>query len=440
MADSARALAFKILKDAERNKTYSNIAVDRALASSDLSGADRGLVTAICMGVTERALTLDAIIDALSKNCGKTDAEARVLLRMGIYQLYFLDRIPDHAAVNETVALAPKRLRGFINAVLREFLRRRESGEIGSFFPEKEENELSYLSLKYSFPEDVCSEFLKLYGMERAERMFERFNSSPPLTLRINTLKTSRDEYVRLLSERGIGYRLSERLENAILLDRVAYSELPMADEGWFFVQDEASQICVEALGAESGETVIDTCSCPGSKSFGSAIKMKNKGKIYSFDLHKSKLSLIEKNAERLGIDIIESHERDGRSPDESLFGCADRVLCDVPCSGLGVIAKKPEIRYKRISDFERLPDIQYAILTASASYVRVGGILLYSTCTVLPRENIENVEKFLKEHKDFEPVEFKIGRHESKNGMLSLYPDIDATDGFFIAKMRHKE
>jgi 16S rRNA (cytosine967-C5)-methyltransferase len=440
MAESAREVAFKVLKDAEKNRTYSNIAVDRALSRSELLGADRGLVTAIVMGVVERKLTLDAIISSLSQNGEKTDSDARVLLRMGIYQLYFLDRIPDHAAVNETVALAPKRLRGFINAVLREFLRRRESGRLESLFPSREEDMLGYLSVKYSFPKDVCAEFIKIYGTERTEVIFEKFNSAPPLTLRINTLKISRDDYSGRLRESGIDFRLSDRLENAVLLDGVAYNELPGVDEGWFFIQDEASQICVEALGAESGETIVDVCSCPGSKSFGSAIRMANEGKIYSFDLHKSKLPLIEKNAERLGISIIGTAERDGRTPDESLFGRADRVLCDVPCSGLGVIAKKPEIRYKSISEFERLPEIQYEILSASARYVRKGGILVYSTCTVLPRENRENVEIFLSEHKDFEAVDFRVGELASSCGMLSLSPDRDGTDGFFVAKMRRKE
>ena len=440
MAESAREVAFKVLKDAEKNRTYSNIAVDRVLSRSELLGADRGLVTAIVMGVVERKLTLDAIISSLSQKGEQTDSDARVLLRMGIYQLYFLDRIPDHAAVNETVALAPKRLRGFINAVLREFLRRRESGRLESLFPSREEDMLGYLSVKYSFPKDVCAEFIKIYGTERTEVIFEKFNSAPPLTLRINTLKISRDDYSGRLRESGIDFRLSDRLENAVLLDGVAYNELPGVDEGWFFIQDEASQICVEALGAESGETIVDVCSCPGSKSFGSAIRMANEGKIYSFDLHKSKLPLIEKNAERLGISIIGTAERDGRTPDESLFGRADRVLCDVPCSGLGVIAKKPEIRYKSISEFERLPEIQYEILSASARYVRKGGILVYSTCTVLPRENRENVERFLSEHKEFEAVDFRVGELRSAGGMLSLSPDRDGTDGFFVAKMRRKE
>ncbi len=440
MKESAREIAYRVLCDSEKNKTYSNIAVDRALEGSQLEGADRGLVTALCLGVAERKLTLDAMIDSLSNKGDSTDINARVLLRMGIYQLYFLDRIPDHAAVNETVALAPKRLRGFVNAVLREFLRKRERGEIDLLFPKRDEDITGYLSLKYSFPRETVKSFAELYGDERAERIFEHFNSVPPLTLRINTLKISRAEYAEKLSAAGIEYRLSERLEDAILILGVAYNALPGAEEGYFFVQDEASQMCVEAVGAKEGETVVDVCSCPGSKSFGCAIRMKNKGRIYSFDLHKSKLSLIEKNSQRLGIEIIRTGERDGRRPDKELFGKADRVLCDVPCSGLGVIAKKPEIRYKSPEEYARLPEIQYSILSSSADYVKEGGILVYSTCTVLPCENGENIKRFLLEHKDFEIVDFTVGGLSSRDGMLSLTPDRDKTDGFFIAKMKRKE
>ena len=438
--ESARGIAYKILVDAAKRSTFSNIALDRELSKCELSAADRSLVTAIVMGVTERTLTLDAIIDSLVSRPDDVDTDARVLLRMGIYQIEYLDRIPDHAAVNETVDLAPRRIRGFINAVLRSFLRTRVKGGVDLLFPSRENDALGYLSLKYSFPKDMCSEFLDIYGLERTEKIFEIFNSAPRMTLRINTLKISRADYAKLLDECDIAYELSDRLSNAILLDSVSFTSLPGADEGYFFVQDEASQICVEALGAESGEIVIDTCSCPGSKSFGTAIRMKNIGEIHSFDLHKSKLSLIEKGTERLGIEIISAAERDGRKPDEALFGRADRVLCDVPCSGLGVIAKKPEIRYKSIEEFSRLPEIQYGILSASANYVKRGGYLVYSTCTVLPRENEENVKRFLSEHNEFEMVEFSVGNKQSQGGMLSLSPDLDMTDGFFVAKMKRKE
>lgn len=437
MEKSARAIAFEILKKASADSTYSNIAIDRALSSSSLSPQDAGLLTAIVMGVTERALTLDWIIDALSHDSVQIDTETRAILRMGVYQIEYLNRIPDHAAVNETVSLAPRRSRGFVNAILRSFLRARDKDGTESLFPNAETDPVGYLSVKHSFPRELCRRFEELYGRERAERIFEIFNSPPSLTLRINTLKITREEYVKKLDSLGIAYRLSERLENAVILDRVSYFELPGADEGLFFVQDEASQICVEALGASEGETVIDTCSCPGSKSFGSAIRMNNQGRIYSFDLHKSKLSLVEKGAARLGIDIIVADVRDGRNACEELFGMADRVLCDVPCSGLGVIAKKPEIRYKDLGGIDRLPEIQKAILESSSQYVRVGGYLVYSTCTVLPAENELCVERFLASHPEFVATDFEVAGKKSSCGMLSLSPDKDNCDGFFVAKLR---
>ncbi len=440
MAENVRALAYKVLVDAEKHKTYSNIAVDRALKDCSLSDADRGLLTALVMGVAERRITLDYIIDMLSRDKGGIESAVRVLLRIGIYQIVFLDRIPDHAAVNETVALAPRRVRGYVNAVLRSLLRMIEKEGYESLFGDLREDNDRYLSVKHSFPEDFCRLFVRIYGRERAERIFEIFNSPPSLTLRINTLKISRDDYAAMLSERGISYDLSSTLENAIILNNVSFASLPGFDKGYFFIQDEASQICVEALGAERGELMVDTCSCPGSKSFGSAIRMKNEGKIYSFDLHESKLGLVKSSAERLGIDIIETEKRDGRQSDERLYGKADRVLCDVPCSGLGVVAKKPEIRYKDLTDIKKLPEIQYSILESSAKYLKRGGILVYSTCTVLPAENEEVVKRFISSHAEFEPVEFKVGDKESRGGMLSLSPDTDRTDGFFVAKMKFKD
>ncbi len=434
---SARRVAFKILKSASSGATYSNIALDNALKRHELTQADSALVTAIVMGVTERRLTLDRIISCLAKKSEQIDTDTRILLQMGLYQLLCLDRIPTYAAVNETVGLAPRRSAGFVNAILREFLRRRERGELDKLYPDENADKIAYLSVKYSFPRDFCQRFCELYGYERAKKILDVFNQPPKLTLRINTLRTTREEYLKLLSESDIEYSLSENLDNAVILRDVAFSSLRGFEEGFFFVQDEASQICVEALGAREGELVIDTCSCPGSKSFGLAINMKNRGQIYSFDLHQSKLKLVSSGALRLGIDIISASERDGRAPCEELFGKADKVLCDVPCSGLGVVAKKPEIRYKDLSEMAKLPQIQYDILSASARYLKTGGELVYSTCTVLPEENYLNIERFLSEHSHFVPCDFAIGEKRSSGGMLSLSPDIDGTDGFFIAKLK---
>ena len=436
---SPRSLAFKILKNALSGATYSNIAIDNALKKNELSSADAGLLTAIVMGVTERRLTLDCIIDKLSSRPDEIDNDTRILLQMGIYQVTYLDRIPEYAAVNETVDLAPRRSRGFVNAVMRSYLRKKKSWELSQLFPSDESDPVGYLSVYYSFPKDVCERFLSIYGLERTKRIFEVFNKPPKLTLRINTLKISREDYARLLDEKEIKYTLSDRLENAILLENISFAALPGFDEGYFFVQDEASQVCVEAIDAKPDMLMIDACSCPGSKSFGSAIKMENKGKILSYDLHESKLKLIDKSAKRLGIDIITSSVRDGRMLNEDLVGQADRVLCDVPCSGLGVIAKKPEIRYKSLADFARLPEIQLAIVENCAKYVKKGGILVYSTCTVLPEENEENVAKILANHPEFAPVDFSVGDVKSENGMLTLSPDLHATDGFFVAKFIKK-
>lgn len=437
---SPRELAYKILKNALSGTTYSNIAIDNALRKNELSEADAGLLTAIVMGVTERRLTLDYMIDKLSSRPESVESDTRILLQMGIYQVTYLDRIPEYAAVNETVNLAPRRCRGFVNAVMREYLRRKQKGKVDELFPSVENDPVGYLSVFYSFPVDMCERFLGIYGLERTKKIFEIFNRPPKLTLRINTLKISRDEYAALLEERGIGYTLSERLPNTILLDNVSFGALPGFNEGYFFVQDEASQICVEALDAKPDMLMIDACSCPGSKSFGSAIKMENRGRILSFDLHESKLKLIDKSASRLGINIITASVRDGRVCDESMIGQADRVLCDVPCSGLGVIAKKPEIRYKSLSDFARLPEIQLDILENCSKYVKEGGVLVYSTCTVLPEENCENVESFLSRHPEFSPVDFKFGDASSEGGMLSLAPDFHGTDGFFVAKFIKNE
>ena len=434
---SPRELAYKILKNALSGATYSNIAIDNALKKNELSPADAGLLTAIVMGVTERRLTLDYLINKLSSRPDEVESDTRILLQMGIYQVTYLDRIPEYAAVNETVSLAPRRSRGFVNAIMREYLRRKQKGTLKELFPDEENEPIGFLSIYYSFPQDVCERFLSIYGLERTKKIFEIFNRSPKLTLRINTLKISREDYARLLDEREIKYTLSERLENAVLLENVSFGALPGFEEGYFFVQDEASQTCVEAIDAKAGMLMIDACSCPGSKSFGSAIKMKNEGKILSFDLHESKLSLISKSAERLGIDIITAAVRDGRNLDESLVGQADRVLCDVPCSGLGVLGKKPDLRYKDQDSIDALPALQLDILRASVNYLKAGGEIIYSTCTLNPQENEEVVRAFLAMSDDFAPIDFTVGGISSEGGMLTLLPHVHRTDGFFVAKLR---
>ncbi len=430
---SPRRLAFDVLKKMSASGQYSNIAIDRALNASGLGESDRGLFTAIVMGVVERRITLDFFIDRLASEPSKIENDTRIILRIGLYQLMFLDRIPEYAAINETVDLGSRRTKGFVNAILRSYLRKKEQIQL----PDKDGETVEYLSVKYSFPTELCERFLSIFGFERACEIFDSYNKTPPMTLRVNTLKISREDYAAKLDAAGIKYQLTENSPHGINTYGVSFAALPGVDEGYFFVQDEASQICVEASGAKAGDFVIDCCSCPGSKSFGMAINMQNSGKMLSCDLHKSKLSLVSSGAERLGIDIIKVREADARHFDETLCQSADVLLCDAPCSGFGVVAKKPEIRYKDLSESDKLPKIQSDILENVSKYVKVGGVLLYSTCTVFPEENCGVIKHFLETHPEFVAEDFCVGQIQSESGMLSLYPDTHKTDGFFIAKLR---
>ena len=433
MAMNVRQTALSTLTRCDRNGSYSNLALDAAIRSGDFSPADRGLLTTLVYGVIERRITLDYIIDRLSdRDPDKIDPQVRNILRLGLYQLRYLDRIPAHAAINESVSLATRKSSGFINALLRSYQRREKEISL----PTREEGILPYLSVRYSFPEPLCARFIDIFGEERAERLLDAFSVQPPLTIRVNTLKTDRNTLLAQLSSPETAPTASPLSPDGILLGSAA----PLHDgiqKGLFFVQDAASQLCVRTLDARPGHTVIDACCCPGSKSFGAAIDMQNRGRLLSFDLHKSKLSLVSAGAERLGISILETDARDSRHYDPTLEGIADRVLCDVPCSGFGVIAKKPEIRYKDPADSAALPDIQLAILENNCRYVKDGGILVYSTCTVFPEENEENVARFLARHPEFSPEPFFHGDIQAPCGMLTLTPDEHGTDGFFIAKLR---
>ena len=416
-----RKIAYDVLVRCSSAEQYSNIALDTAIKRSDLTPLDRGLLTTLVYGVIERQITLDAIIDSLAdRKGGDISPDVRTLLRIGLYQLAYLDRVPDHAAVNETVDMAPKRSRGFVNAILRAFIRSGKNIPI----PEKNEDPIRYLSVKYSFCEGLCECFVAAFGLVRTEELFAAFGEHPDLNLRTNTLRISREELIEKIGEQGIHALPTKGSEVGIrVCDKSPVTELYGFADGLFFVQDEASQLCVKALDAQKGMRVLDACACPGSKSFGAAIDMQNMGEVISCDLHKNKLSLVESGAARLGITILTTKERDARNTNEEWLGTFDRVLCDVPCSGFGVFAKKPELRYKDPKASEALPNIQFAILNSASQYVKIGGKLVFSTCTLLPQENEENVARFLAQNNSFKLREQR-----------TLYPDTDGTDGFFYA------
>ena len=437
---NAREAAYSALLRYENNASYSNIELDGTIKKYNLTGVERSFFTALFYGVIERSITLDYYISALSaRPVDEIDTNVLIILRMGLYQLIYMDKVPESAAVNESANLArrfwaKKNSENFINAVLRGFIREKEKLTL----PDAKKNFIKYLSVKYSMPEWLCRLFAKGYGKTKAENIFEAMNRVPPMTLHANSLVNTREELASLLAEAGIESTNTKSAPHGLRLRASTPYEKLLPFEGKFFVQDEASQICAEVLGALPGERVLDACACPGGKSFAIAMCMKNEGELLSCDLHKNKLSLIERGAEGLGITIIETRERNAAKPDEEC-GEFDRILCDVPCSGLGVIAKKPDIRRKKEEDIERLPEIQAQILRESAKHLKRGGTLVYSTCTLNPKENKEIVEAFLAENKDFELVPFKVGALEASEGMKELFPHIHKTDGFFIAKLTKK-
>ncbi len=430
MTQTARQLAMRSLTACERDGKFANLEVNAALASSGLTGADAAFYTRLVYGVLERRITLDYIIDGISdRPAASLDADVLMAVRLGIYQMLYMDRVPDHAAVSESVELVPRSKKGFVNAVLRGFLRKGKKVEL------PRSGDTAYiLSVKHSFPREICQLYMDCYGEACAEGILAASNREPELSLRVNTLRQTAADF----SEK-IGGRLSEMAPDAVLTVDFSDSVRQAIDSGDCFVQDEASRICTAVLGAKAGETVVDTCACPGGKTFSLALDMENKGTLYAFDLHKNKLSLIEKGAKKLGLTIIRTAENDARKPLAELVGRADRVLCDAPCSGLGVIAKKPDIRYKSLESVRGLPEIQYGVLCGASAYVRQGGVLVYSTCTLNKAENEEIVCRFLAEHEDFVPesaAEFGLG----EDGMRTFFPHTDGCDGFFIAKMRRIE
>lgn len=434
---NARETAFLSLQKYENSGTYPNIELSYAIERNGLTGPEKALYTALFYGVIERKLTLDYYIAVLSDRAdSEIDPNVRIILRMGLYQLLYMTRIPESAAVNESVKLATrfyakKNSGDFINAILRNFLRKRETISL----PDKEKNPEYYLSVRYSAPEWLCRLWRGTYGPGKAERLLETLNRQLPMTLRVNTLKTTRDAILPALEKAGVSAAPAALSSDCIRLSGNLPTDRLLPFQELCYVQDEASALCTAVVGAAIGDTVLDVCACPGGKSFGMALSMKNTGRILAFDLHKNKLSLIRSGAEKLGISIIETDVQNAAIPREGMPD-ADKILCDVPCSGLGVIAKKPDIRYKNETDITRLPELQYDILKNSARYLKTGGTLVYSTCTLNPAENQNVIHRFLAEHPYFSLVPFTVGPLSS-DGMLELLPYEYDTDGFFIAKIK---
>ena len=413
-----RFLAYKILNKIERDKAYSNITVDVVLNENEATSAP--FVCALVYGVIERKITIDFFLSKfLSQPIKKLNPQVLTILRMGVYQIKFMDKIPDSAAVNESVKLSKKVKCAFASGLINSVLRKIASNEIQ--LPETD-NKIYDLSIKYSCPESLVEHYINDYGYIQAEKILSSSLGSAPLFIRVNTLKVKPEELISQLEQEGIIAKQVENNETSLEIISGSAFKSECYKKGYFHAQDLASQTCIDSLDPQENEIVFDLCSAPGGKSFTIAEKMNNKGKIYSFDLYEHKIKLINDGANRLGIDII-----DAQIWDASVFNpqlpTADKVLCDVPCAGLGVIRRKPEIKYKDFTFVDKLCDLQYNILNNASLYVKENGVLVYSTCSLSKKENENICERFLSEHSDYKSDE-----------MVTLIPHKDS-DGFFFAK-----
>ena len=437
----AREIAFKILCDIEENNNYSNIAINKHFKNLRISNQDRGLATEIVYGVVENKYYLDYVINKLSKiNTQKLSICVKILLRMGIYQIAFLNSISDYAAVNETVNLVKKYDRkssGFVNAILRNIIRNKE--EILNV--DIENDDIMYLSTKYSYSPWMIKNFINSFGKDFTEDLIEANNEKPSIYLRTNTLKITRDELIEKLKESGLkAYKVSI-VDEAIRVENLKDIENnELFKQGLFTIQDISSMIASRVLNPKEKSNALDVCSAPGGKTTHIATLMKNTGKVISRDVFDHKLKLINNTVNRLGLTNVEVQNFDASILDENSIDKFDYVLADVPCSGLGIIRRKPEIKYKSKSEIKDLPALQKKILENASKYVKVGGSLLYSTCTILDSENIEVINNFLKENDNFELVpidEVNVDLKKKKKGYLKIYPNIHGMDGFFIAKLK---
>ena len=426
--DNNRKTAYQTLLDVESKKAYSNIALNHKIAVN--KPGNPALVRELVYGVLERKITLDYYIDQLLKEGIDSLKSPEInILRMGIYQLGYMDSVPEYAAISESVELAKKYCKGragLINGVLREY----QNKKIYMTLPARDEDEIRHLSIKYSYAPWIIELWLNYYDKPFVEKLLAAGNETPPMTVRANWLKIRKDDLKKVLKERGFEAEDGKLCQNALNVKGSKLLDSDLYKYGLFTPQDESSMLVSEKIGVKQGDLVMDVCAAPGGKTTAIAERMNNTGKIIASDIYRRKLDIVDKEAKRLGITNIETRSWDATRVDSTMVKRADRVLVDAPCSGLGVIRRKPEIKYKEESDeLMLLPKKQEAILSASASYVKPGGTLVYSTCTINPQENEMVIDEFLKRNRDFEKVD-----------RILLLPNVNGTDGFFICVMKRDE
>lgn len=428
--DKTREIAMLIVHDVFFKGAYANMALKEYFQKNkDLSKIDKAFATNIVYGTIKFQITIDYIIGCYSKiKLKKISPYILSILRIGIYQINFMDKVPGSAAVNECVTLAKryghKASSGFVNGILRNVLRN------DSKLPDD-------LSIKYSFPEWLVSQWVTDFGKSFACDLMEAMNSEPKVTVRVNTLKTNPADLLDKLPDA----KVSEDYENSLICGGFDVAESEYYKNGHFTPQDISASLAAIVLNPSEGETVLDMCAAPGGKTTHMAELMKNKGQIIACDIHEHKIKIIKENAKRLGIDIIDVKELDASEENKDFINKFDKVLADVPCSGLGIIRRKPDIKQNK--NEPEIAELQYKILENACKYLKIGGELVYSTCTLNKRENENIIERFLKNNDGYERVDInefltdKLRKDSCKKGYVTFYPNIDGIDGFFISKIK---
>ena len=448
--ENARGMAVQMLTRVEVEGAYANLLLQKNIGRL-MDSRDRQFATLLVNGALKHRLTLDyALRRHLSKPMSALPHEVRAILRIGAFQILYVDKVPAAVAVNESVELAkpfPK-YTGLVNVVLRKIM----NAAWDFPWPDAKHDTVRYLSVRYSHPEWMIQRWLKRWGLEETEALCRANNESAQTWIRTNTLKISREDLVTRLTQEGIVVEVGTRIPESLMIQNFgALDQLESFREGLFTVQDESSQLVAHVVDPKPGQRVLDACSAPGGKTTHLAQMMDNAGEILAFDVHAHKLEFIDQLAQRLGITIIQPQLGDARDLPGVRLGSQQRVLVDAPCSGLGVLRRRADLRWqKEEQDLLELPKLQLAILERAASCVAVGGDLIYSTCTIEPDENFELVKTFRMAHPEFEPVNLVENLpfpledlreiQQARKGMLQLLPHRQGMDGFFLAKFRRRE
>ncbi|MDD4504084.1 MAG: 16S rRNA (cytosine(967)-C(5))-methyltransferase RsmB [Clostridiaceae bacterium] len=441
--DEARDAAVRIVHKVLREGAYSNIAVKQELDEGGLGRLDKALITEIANGTLRNLTRIDWVRSQFVKK-NKIEPWIEDIIRCGIYQIIFLDRVPDSAVCNESSELARKYSHEgtvkFVNGVLRNISRSKEKLE----YPDKDKDAVKFLSVFYSHPEWIVEKWMKDYGKQFTEELLKANNETPAFTIRCNRLKTSRQELMTMLLEESIECSEGSYNPEAIYIRGTsAIYDKASFKKGYYQVQDESSMLVAHIMDPKPGEVILDMCSAPGGKTTHIAELMDNKGEIVARDVHKHKLKLVEENCSRLGVNIVRTELYNGMLLYEGSIGKFDKVLLDAPCSGLGIMRRKPDIRWKKEPEnFRELAKLQRNMLELASKYVKSGGALIYSTCTINKTENIEVVKDFLSNNQQFhmgsitEQIPEGLVSESTDKGYLELFPNIHGTDGFFIARI----